>query len=47
VSSFVVLAPALHDIAVADVTVLEQVALVFVLYAFELSPVLVPPTLRL
>ena len=46
-SSFVVMAPALHDIAVADVNVAEQVVLLAVLYAFALSPVLAPPALRL
>ena len=47
VSSFVVLAPALHDIAVADVDVAVQALLVAVLYALALSPVLAPPALRL
>jgi hypothetical protein len=45
-SSFVVLAPALHDIAIADINVAEQAVLLLVLYAFALSPVLVPPALR-
>lgn len=47
VSSFVVLAPALHDIAVADINVMEQAMLIVVLYAFALSPVLAPPAVRL
>lgn len=47
VSSFIVLAPALHDIAVAPVNVVEQAVLLLVLYALALSPVLVPPALRL
>lgn len=47
VSSFIVMAPALHDIAVADINLAEQVTLLAVLYAFALSPVLVPPGLRL
>ena len=47
VSSFIVLAPALHDIAVADVNPAEQAVLLGVLYAFALSPVLLPPSLRL
>jgi hypothetical protein len=46
-SSFVVLAPALHDIAVAPINVFEQVVLRGVRYACALSPVLVPPLLRL
>ena len=46
-SSFVVLAPALHDIAVADLSVVVQGTLVLVLYAFALAPVLVPPAVRL
>lgn len=46
-SSFIVLAPALHDIAVADTGVAEQAVLLAVLYAFALSPVLAPPSLRL
>jgi hypothetical protein len=46
-SSFIVLAPALHDIAVADVNAAEQAVLLAVLYAFALSPVLAPPGLRL
>ena len=47
VSSFIVLAPALHDIAVADVSAPMQVLLVVVLYGLALSPVLAPPTVRL
>lgn len=47
VSSFVVLAPALHDIAVADLAWVEQALLVVVLYVLALSPVLAPPALRL
>ena len=46
-SSFVVLAPALHDIAVAGVDAIVKVALVVLLYALALSPVLAPPALRL
>jgi hypothetical protein len=46
-SSFVVLAPALHDIAVADIDVVVKSALVVLLYALALSPVLAPPALRL
>ena len=46
-SSFVVLAPALHDIAVAPIGIVEQALLVVILYAFALSPVLAPPTIRL
>jgi hypothetical protein len=45
-SSFVVLAPALHDIAVAPINVAEQAVLLAVLYGLALSPVLVPPLLR-
>lgn len=47
VSSFVVLAPALHDIAVAPVDVVVKGALVVLLYALALSPVLAPPAFRL
>lgn len=47
VSSFVVMAPVLHDVAVADVNVPEQVVLLVVLYALALSPVLAPPGVRL
>ncbi len=46
-SSFIVLAPALHDIAVADIHIEEKAALLVLLYALALSPVLVPPALRL
>lgn len=46
-SSFVVLAPAIHDIAVADVNVLVQVGLLVLLYALALSPVLGPLVARL
>ncbi len=46
-SSFIVLAPALHDIAVADIGMVGQGILLVVLYACALSPVLVPPALRL
>ena len=46
-SSFVVLAPALHDIAVANTDIGVKAALLLVLYAFALSPVLLPPLLRL
>lgn len=47
VSSFVVLIPAIHDIAVGDVNILEQVILLVVLYVLALSPVLLPPALRM
>lgn len=47
VSSFVVLIPALHDIAVSGLAWPEQAGLLVVLYALALSPVLVPPLLRL
>ena len=47
VSSFVVLAPALHDIAVAGVDIVVQALLVVLLYALALSPVLAPPAMRL
>lgn len=46
-SSFVVLAPAIHDIAVADVNVLVQIGLLVLLYALALSPVLGPLMARL
>jgi hypothetical protein len=46
-SSFIVMAPALHDIAVANINDAEQALLLIVLYACALSPVLVPPALRL
>lgn len=46
-SSFVVMAPALHDIAVADINVAEKAVLLAVLYGLALSPVLVPPAVRL
>ena len=46
VSSFVMLVPALHDIAVEPHLPSKVVALA-VLYALALSPVLVPPVLRL
>lgn len=46
VSSFVVLAPALHDIAVSPAGWLGQAVLLVVLYAFALSPVLAPPLAR-
>lgn len=45
-SSFVVLAPALHDIAVSPVGWLGQALLLTVLYAFALAPVLAPPLAR-
>jgi hypothetical protein len=47
VSSFVVMAPAMHDIAVADIDIVLQAVLIIVFYALALSPVLVPPALRL
>jgi len=46
-SSFVVLAPALHDIAVADVSLLVKIGLLVLLYALALSPVLGPLAARL
>jgi hypothetical protein len=46
-SSFVVLAPALHDIAVADTDVIIKAVLLVELYALALSPVLAPPLARL
>ena len=46
-SSFVVMAPILHDVAVADINVIEQAVLLAVLYALALSPVLAPPCARL
>ena len=46
-SSFVVLAPALHDIAVADTDVIVKAVLLVELYALALSPVLAPPLARL
>jgi hypothetical protein len=45
-SSFLVLAPALHDIAVADINVMEQAVLLVVLFGLALSPVLAPPLVR-
>jgi hypothetical protein len=47
VSSFVVLAPALHDIAVSDVNAVAQMALLVLLFALALSPVLAPLMARL
>lgn len=46
-SSFVVLAPALHDIAVAGGPVWLQGLLLLLLFALALSPVLAPPAARL
>ena len=46
-SSFIVLAPALRDIAVSDTTVAAQAILLVVLYTFALSPVLALPAMRL
>lgn len=42
VSSFVVMAPAIHDIAVADVNVLFRIGLLVLLYGLALAPVLAP-----
>jgi len=47
VSSFVVLAPALHDIAVSGEGVAVQSALLLVLFGLALLPVLGPPAVRL
>lgn len=47
VSSFVVMAPLLHDVAVSELNIPEQAILIGVLYALALSPVLVPPAVRL
>lgn len=46
-SSFAVLIPALHDIAVAQASVGEKAILLLVLYSLALSPLLLPPALRL
>jgi hypothetical protein len=46
-SSFLVMAPALHDIAVAPIDVVWRWLLLIILYACALMPVLVPPGLRL
>lgn len=45
-SSFVVLAPALHDIATSGYDVIIQVLLLVLLYALALLPVLAPPVAR-
>lgn len=47
ISSFVMMAPALHDIAVSGTDVTLQVVLVLVVFALALSPVLAPPLARL
>jgi len=47
VSSLVVLAPALRIITASRLDVVAQVVLVVVVYALALSPLLVPPALRL
>lgn len=47
VSSFIVLAPALRTISAARLNDVEQAVLVVILYTLALSPVLLPPTLRL
>jgi Sap, sulfolipid-1-addressing protein len=47
ISSFVMMAPALHDIAVSGTDVILQVVLVLVVFALALSPVLAPPLARL
>lgn len=44
VSSFIMMAPALHDIAVADILLIEQVCLVVLFFALALSPVLRRPS---
>lgn len=46
-SSFIVLAPALHDIAVSGLLVEEKALLLVLLYTLALLPVLAPPVLRL
>ena len=46
VSSFIVIAPALRTITASGLNEVEQIALIVILYALALSPVLVPPTLR-
>ena len=47
VSSFVVLAPALHDIAVSGADVVVQAVLLVVLFTLALLPVLGPPVVRI
>jgi hypothetical protein len=47
VSSFVMLAPAIHDIAVSGVDVVVETLLLVLLFALALSPVLAPPLARL
>lgn len=47
ISSFVMMAPALHDIAVSDTSIVLRAALVLVVFALALSPVLAPPAVRL
>lgn len=47
VSSFVVLAPGLHDISVSGQDIVVQVLLVILLFALALAPVLAPPAARL
>ncbi len=47
VSSFMVLAPGLHDIAVSPLDIVLQVLLVALLFVLALAPVLAPPAARL
>lgn len=47
ISSFVMLVPALHDIAVAPVSALARAVALVVLYALALLGVLAPPAVRL
>lgn len=47
VSSFVMLAPAIHDIAVSGVDLVIEALLLVLLFALALSPVLAPPVARL
>ncbi len=46
-SSFVLLIPAIHDIAVAQVNIVEKVVVLVVLYTLALSGVLLPPVARI
>lgn len=47
VSSFVLLVPAIHDVAVASLSWPEQAIAVLLVLVLALSPVLVPPVVRL
>ena len=47
ISSFVLLIPALHDIAVSPVSLLARIIALVVLYALALIGVLAPPAARL